>query len=47
MDRHTRLCLTRVTNRHLLHSVELCSALCGSLDGEEVLGENGGMYVYN
>ena len=27
--------------------MELGSALCGSLDGEEVLGENGGMYVYS
>ena len=43
VDMYTPLYLKWITNKDLLHSTkkELCSMLCGSLDGRGLWGENG------
>ena len=42
-DRHVHIAVFKMNNQQGLtvQLMELCSVLCGSLDGREVLGENG------
>ena len=39
MDMDRLLCLKWITNKDLLYHMELCSMLCGNLDGRGIWGE--------